>query len=130
MRPEAAACLTQSREDLITAQVNLDGERFYACVFFAHQAAEKALKALHVVNERSLAPRGHNLVDMARRLQAPESIMEDARELNPEYFTTRYPDAAVGVPAEMYSRASAVVHLDAARRILRWVESRLPSEPS
>lgn len=130
MRDETRAWLAQAAEDERTADFNLGGGRFYASVFFSQQATEKILKALFIHTQGSLPPKNHDLVSLARALQAPEAIMEEVRELNPEYFTTRYPDAAVGIPADMYSAQSAQKHLDAARRVMRWARSRLPSAPS
>lgn len=48
MRPETELWWKQAIEDLETARVNLNAQRYYACVFFAHQAAEKSLKALFI----------------------------------------------------------------------------------
>lgn len=125
MREEAASWLAQAREDLTTAEYNRQGGRYYAAVFFAQQAAEKALKALYVQAMNDLAPKTHNMVRLAKVLGAPEEVVEAAIELNPEYFTTRYPDAAVGIPAEMFSDRSAAVHLQAAKVVLEWVQSKL-----
>jgi HEPN domain-containing protein len=67
VRLEAERLLVQAEEDLVTATVFLKEERFYAAAFFAHQAAEKALKALHI--QRLLAfPRSHDLLSLAERL--------------------------------------------------------------
>ncbi|HEX6972570.1 MAG TPA: HEPN domain-containing protein [Limnochordia bacterium] len=125
MREEAASWLAQADEDLATADYNLQGGRFYAAVFFAQQAAEKALKGLFIEAMNDLPPKTHNIVRLARQLGGTEDVLEAAIELNPEYFTTRYPDAAVGIPAEMFSQKSAAVHLEAARVIMQWVRSRL-----
>ncbi|MFN7182334.1 MAG: HEPN domain-containing protein, partial [Planctomycetota bacterium] len=45
MRKEAQDCLRQAEEDLLTAELNIKIERYYASVFFSQQCAEKALKA-------------------------------------------------------------------------------------
>jgi hypothetical protein len=54
MREEAANNWAQAQEDLETARILLEAERFYASVFFSQQAAEKALKALHMQKKREL----------------------------------------------------------------------------
>ena len=51
--------------------------------------------------------------------------MSDLRLLNPEYATSRYPDAANGVPAENYDERRANMLLQAAERVQRWVTSAL-----
>jgi hypothetical protein len=54
MREEAANNWAQAQEDLETARILLEAERFYASVFFSQQAAEKALKALHMQKKREI----------------------------------------------------------------------------
>lgn len=129
MRDETRSWLAQAREDLETSKF-LATSRYYAAVFFAQQAAEKALKALYIEVCRDFPPKNHNLVELCRALTAPPEIVEAARELNPEYFTTRYPDAAVGIPADMYSEQSARVHLEACEKVMAWTESLLSSVDS
>ena len=45
---EAARWLDRAEKDLDDARFNLVNNRFEVAAFLAHQAAEKALKALHV----------------------------------------------------------------------------------
>ncbi|MGB9776112.1 MAG: HEPN domain-containing protein [Anaerolineae bacterium] len=125
MREEIRNTWIQAQEDFKTAQVLLETGRFYASVFFSQQAAEKALKALWMEARREM-PRTHNLVALARALNAPESVLEAARELTPDYVITRYANAAHGVPAEMYSQQSAQAHLDYAAEVLEWTRKQWP----
>ncbi len=125
MREEIANTWIQAQEDLKTAEVLLETGRFYASVFFSQQAAEKALKALYMHLKNEL-PRSHNLVALARALDAPEAVMEAARELAPDYIVTRYANAAHGIPAEMYSERSAREHLNYAKEVLEWTRKSLP----
>ena len=113
--------LLQAGEDLKTAELLLEHGRYYASVFFSQQTTEKALKALYVYTKRE-SPRTHNLVDLAEMLNSPQNILEAAMELNPDYVTTRYVNAANGVPAKMYSQKSAETHLDYAREVLVWTK--------
>src|SRR5262245_15505439 len=100
----------QARADLATATTLLDAGVYYASVFFSQQAAEKGLKAA-AVDRQHRCPRGHNLVQIANSLNAPVDIMNAAAELNPEFLLTRNPDSVSGVPAQMYDKASARLHL-------------------
>jgi len=115
----------QAREDLKTAEANLPNGRFYASVFFSQQAGEKALKALFIELKRRLPPKGHNMIRLCHELSAPSRVLEAAMELNPEYTVARYPNAAHGIPAEMYNASSAKIHLDAAKVIISWVGGSL-----
>lgn len=46
MRKEVSLLWEQALEDIDTAKKLIEVEKYYAAVFFAEQAAEKALKAL------------------------------------------------------------------------------------
>ncbi|MDR7551298.1 MAG: HEPN domain-containing protein, partial [Armatimonadota bacterium] len=65
------------------------------------------------------------LVELGRVLAVPEEVLSDLRLLNPEYATSRYPDAANGVPAENYDERRATALLQAAERVQRWVTEAL-----
>ncbi|MFQ6043955.1 MAG: HEPN domain-containing protein [Candidatus Poribacteria bacterium] len=126
MREEIQNTWMQSEEDLKTAELIIEIGRFYASVFFSQQAAEKALKALYIYQKR-LLPKTHNIVELASDLGAPDEVIEACQELNPDYVTTRYVDAANGVPAQMYSRRSAITHLEYAKTVIAWTQQHLPS---
>jgi HEPN domain-containing protein len=129
MREEIRNTWMQSEEDFRTAELNIDIGRFYASVFFSQQAAEKALKALHI-HQKKLLPKTHNIVALASDLGAPDEVIEACQELNPDYVTTRYVDAANGVPAKMYSHNSANTHLEYAKTVIAWTKQHLPSSES
>lgn len=126
MREEIQNTWIQSEEDLKTAELIIEVGRFYASVFFSQQAAEKALKALYIY-QKKLLPKTHNIVALASDLGAPDEVIEACQELNPDYVTTRYVNAANGVPAQMYSRNSAITHLEYARTVMAWTQQHLPS---
>ena len=124
MRQEVRDNWRQAQEDLTTARVLQKGKRYYGCVFFCQQAAGKALKSLYVFS-LSRSPTTHNLIELSRDLEAPEAVITAARELNPDYLTSRYVDAANGVPADMYDERSAETHISFAEEILAWVERKI-----
>ena len=111
----------QCRADIATATTLLDAGVYYASVFFSQQAAEKALKAA-VVDRQGRSPKGHNLIQIANSLEAPVEIMNAAAELNPEFLLARNPDSADGVPAQMYDKGSARLHLRCANDIVEWAK--------
>ncbi|MBC7248908.1 MAG: HEPN domain-containing protein [Anaerolineae bacterium] len=125
MRRETELWLRQAQADFATAKQLLDDGIYYASVFFAHQSAEKALKALWIHRKAELAPWTHNLVSLVRELGGGEALVDDAAELAPEYILTRYPTPEVALPQELYSRRSAEVHLQAAQRIVGWVREEI-----
>ena len=112
---------SQARADLATAVTLLDAGVYYASVFFSQQAAEKALKGA-TIDKQGRCPKGHNLIQMSNNLNAPVDVMNAAAELNPEFLLTRNPDSADGVPAQMYDKGSARLHLRCANDIVEWAK--------
>lgn len=111
--------LAQADEDLRTAEYNLEGEMLDAAAFYAQQAAEKALKAVHLGSEGRLT-RTHDLVALGRRVDAPEDLLERCKILSPAYFYTRYPDVA-GIDAIDEDVPELVEH---AKEVVSWARSR------
>jgi HEPN domain-containing protein len=112
----------QARADMATAITLLDAGVYYASVFFSQQAAEKALKGA-TIDKQGRCPKGHNLIQMANGLNAPVDVMNAAAELTPEFLLTRNPESAEGVPAQMYDKGSARLHLRCANDIVDWAKT-------
>jgi len=110
---------------LNAAEQNLRSRLYYVCAFFSQQAAEKALKALYIEVKLEPQPRTHDLTELGRSLEVPADIMDSLIELNPEFVVTRYPDAANGIPAQMYNERIASSHLDHARKVIEWARAKL-----
>ena len=119
--------LETAEHELREASGSLSAGSFQSAAFFAHQAAEVALKALWIHEADGLPPRTHNLVDMAEHLDAPEEILAIVRDLNPLYAATRYPDVANGNPAKNYDRSNASRALTGAEEVYQWCSRRLRS---
>jgi len=127
MRKETLRLWQQALHDLDTGEKLLGIETYYASVFFAEQAAEMALKALHIEKRRKMEFT-HDLTEIAHALDAPGEIARAAAELSPDYVTTRYPNAANAVPAKLYDARSAKQHLVYGRRVVQWVRKELGSK--
>ncbi len=122
-RPESLEWLKAAEDDLEDARTLLRAGRYAGAAFHAHQAAEKALKALIIELRREVPPRIHNLIALARHLSIDdEDILEALRRLNPHYRISRYPDAANGVPMEVYSESIASELLELAERVVAWAK--------
>ncbi len=127
MRRETSRLWEQAWHDLDTAEKLLKVEVYYASVFFAEQAAEKALKALFL-EKRKRMEFTHDLIELAETLDAPDEIVQAAAELSPDYVITRYPNAANAIPARLYNVNSAQMHLDYAERVIKWAKKELGLE--
>ncbi len=120
--------LRAAEDDLEDARILLEAGRYAGAAFHAHQAVEKALKAAIIALRGEVPPRIHNLLRLAEILGVDdEKILEALRRLNPHYRVARYPDAANGVPMEVYSRPIASELLELARSVVDWVRERLSS---
>ena len=124
MRGEALRWLGEAEWDLETARILHREKRYNAAAFYAHQAAEKAAKALlYSVNE---APWGHSVRVLLERYfeargEASEDLLRHARELDRHYIPSRYPNAhPAGTPHEAYDEETSRSALDAAEKIVRY----------
>ncbi len=121
MRIEAERLIKQAERDLENAGKNVGIEAFEVAAFLAEQAVEKFLKAAWTVVKREDAPRTHSLTELGDRPGAPAGLRRHLVSLNADYTTARYPDAANGVPYEVYDRETAEAKVAAAEEILKWL---------
>lgn len=96
----------------------------WAC-FKAHQAAEKAIKALlwGLGNPQV----GHSLNILLVKLseligEVPETILEFSARLNKYYIPTRYPDVwSEGIPEEQYTMKESQEAISMVEDVIKWV---------
>ncbi len=125
MRQEASRWLSEALWDLDTARILHREKRYNAAAFFAHQAAEKASKALlYHVNE---APWGHSIRELLERFfermkeRSSERLMSLARELDRHYIPSRYPDVhPAGTPHEAYDEEASLRAIKAAEEVVEY----------
>jgi len=124
MRIEIQNWWKQAQADLTSSQNCMNSGDFYLSVFSSQQATEKALKALSLLLFKEI-PQGHSIIYLAQKVKLPSGLFSGVRDLNPEYLTTRYPDIAAGVPAELYDEKIARKHHQTAEKVLQWVEKQI-----
>ena len=112
--------IAKAEQDFDTAQFNLKGRKVEAGVFFLHQCAEKALKALSIKKLKELL-KTHDLLLLARKLNAPENITNYCKKLSPAYQYTRYPEVA----SEEELDAKSEDFSNYTKEILKWVKKNL-----
>lgn len=125
MQEETKNWWRQAQADIKTAKDNIASKNFYASVFFAQQAAEKSLKALYIQLNGSFPPKTHDLVELCRKVIAPQEVILVAGGLTITYLSSHYPGLAPKIPADFYNKEKAVSHLKEAKVILQWVKSRI-----
>jgi len=123
VRREALDWYEGSLVDLEEARSALREGRYNWCLFAAHQAVEKALKAAYIALKRALPPRTHDLVRLVREVgvELPEDLRRSVAELSPYYTVARYPNAGMERPWESIERGTAERLLRAAERVVREV---------
>ncbi len=100
------------------------GDHAWAC-FAAQQAAEAALKALHL--HRGQVAWGHSIIDLLDTLpveaKPADALFEKGRTLDKYYIPTRYPDVhPAGPAARHYTAQEAWGAVRAAREVLEHCE--------
>lgn len=108
-----------SLSDLKTAEYNLEGGLLNAAAFYAQQAAEKALKALQIAKLGKFE-RTHDLVYLAKSINAPAEILRLCELIAPFYTVTRYPNAEVPFDKR---KVSSVVKTS--REVVEWARRNL-----
>lgn len=117
--------LEQARANLVHAQHSLEvGDYAWAC-FAAHQAAEAAVKALHL--RMGQVAWGHSVGDLLESLPdevRPEpSWIQRVSVLDRFYIPTRYPDAHPSGPAaKHYTYRDAEEAIALAREVVEFGE--------
>jgi HEPN domain-containing protein len=113
---------TGSAEDLAAAESLLEKGHWRHCLFFAHLALEKMLKA-HVVHAtRADPPRIHNLVRLARMagLKPNDAQEKFLRRFDLYQLEGRYPDSQQVV----LNAGLAREELQKAAEILQWLKTQ------
>ena len=133
MRWEARRWFSEALWDLDTAKILHREKRFNAAAFYAHQAGEKAVKALlYYANE---APWGHSVRELLERYfekmggEPDSELMNCARELDRHYIPSRYPNAhPSGTPHEAYDEEISLRALKAAEKVIDFFREKLGEE--
>lgn len=118
----------QAERDLNLARLARDAACHEWACFAAHQAAEKAVKALHLAHGQEAW--GHVVARLIQELPEPlrpgPDLLEKARVLDGYYVPTRYPNGhPEGPPFEHYGPLQSELALEYAGEILAFVRDRL-----
>lgn len=120
--------MKQAERDLEQARESrASGRHEWAC-FASHQAAEKAVKALHL--KLGQEAWGHMVAKLLSELpdlvQLPAALLEKAKVLDNFYVPTRYPNAhPEGAPFEHYGRLQSEEAISYASEIIEFVRAQM-----
>jgi HEPN domain-containing protein len=118
MRDDVKIWIDEAEENLVTAKLLYEGERFKDVAFYCQQIAEKSLKALQV-NKLNRFDKIHDLIRLAQTVGAGKEIIEDCSALVGYYADSRYP------VTKMVNEEEAKDLLDKCEGVLEWVKSNL-----
>lgn len=126
MANRARDWFAQAEKDVGLARLVADsGSHEWAC-FAAQQAAEKAVKALHLFLGQEAW--GHMVAQLLRELpiDVTEDLVERAQVLDMNYVPSRYPNGhPEGAPFENYGSRQSREAIDHADKILAFVRDAM-----
>lgn len=109
----------RAKKDFKAAKDSFNTSNFEWSCFQSQQSAEKALKALQIKKTQKFS-KIHDLVLLARKLNAPGRIINICSFINPSYTDTRYPDLS-----RIYTDEDAQNLLNKTKELLEWIEKNL-----
>ena len=121
----------QAERDLEQARDSRDAQRHEWACFAAQQAAEKAVKALHL--NRNQEAWGHVIArllgELPDDLQVPSGLIDKARVLDNAYIPPRYPDSyPEGAPYEHFGPLQSEEALTYAGEIVAFVRAHMAGQ--
>jgi HEPN domain-containing protein len=125
MRIEVTRLVKQAERDLENARKNIGIEAYEVAAFLAEQAVEKYLKAYWMSSKKEAAPHTHSLTELGDALGVPAALRKHLVNLTADYTTSRYPDAANGIPYEVYDRETAEQKVSAGEAVIAWLRTRM-----
>ena len=128
MANRAGDRLSQAARDLEQAEDSRRAGRHEWACFASQQAAEKAVKALHL--HRGQEAWGHVIAKLLRELpesvRVPEDLIEKGQVLDNFYIPPRYPNShPEGPPFEHYGRLHSDEAVRYAREIIEFARSQM-----
>ena len=125
MRVEVERLIKQASRDLENARKNLNIEAYEVSSFLAQQSVEKYLKSLWIYLRKENPPTTHTLTELGQGIGIPEKLKHNLANLTPDYTVSRYPDAANGVPYEMYDQETAESKVLLAEEVILWIRAKI-----
>lgn len=128
MTNRAQDWLRQALRDLEQADDSRGAGRHEWACFASHQAAEKAVKALHLANGQEAW--GHVVAKLLRelpaRVAAADSLVEKGKVLDNFYVPSRYPNShPAGAPFEHYGTLQSDEAIRYAREIIDYCRTEM-----
>ena len=125
--------LRQANRDFEQAMDSRHAQRHEWACFAAQQAAEKAVKALHLhVGQKAWGNVIAQLLEeLPETVDVPELLIEKGRVLDNFYIPSRYPNGhSTGAPFEHYGPLQSEVAVRHAHEIIEFTRAQIPGDTS
>jgi HEPN domain-containing protein len=113
----------QASHDLEMAEKNIEIEGYDVASFLAHQALEKLLKCILIL-EGTNFPKTHKLDRLAELLGLPLGIIDKILDLTEDYTFSRYPDASIEIPYLQYDSEISERKVGIAKEVFELLKER------
>ncbi len=128
MQDRSGDWIRQAEADLVHAQKACHSGSYEWACFAAHQAAEKAVKALHLrLGQEAQGNMVRSLLEeLPEGVSVSRQLLEKARVLDNFYIPTRYPNAhPSGAPADHYGSLQSDQGISYACAIIEFCRSQM-----
>ena len=128
MANRAGDWFSQAQRDMEQAEDSRKNERHEWACFAAQQAAEKAIKALHlqIGQEASGHVVARLLSELPGKMRVPQELVEKGHILDNFYIPARYPNShPEGAPYEHYGPLQSEEAIKYAREIIEFVRIQM-----
>lgn len=113
----------QAKHDLEMAERNIQIEGYDVAAFLAHQAVEKLLKSILIVEGKEV-PKTHKLDKLGQLLTLQSEVVDKILDLTEDYALSRYPDISLEVPYLEYDKEIAERKVTIAKEIFEILKNR------
>ncbi|MBI4288150.1 MAG: HEPN domain-containing protein [Chloroflexi bacterium] len=129
MSGRQADWIRQAERDIEHARRSIEAKDYEWACFAAHQAAEKAVKAVY--QKIGAEAWGHSITVLLTELPGKRkstTLLDASKELDRHYIGTRYPDFhSTGAPGDYYTRKDAERAVGNAQRVIDYCKDILLS---
>ena len=112
--------IKEAEDNMVTARILNQNERYKDSAYYCHQVVEKTLKAVQIKELRRF-DMVHDLVKLAKSVNAPKDIVVDCEKLTKYYIPARYPVSKRIVLGEKDSENGIKI----AEEVIEWAMSIL-----
>lgn len=114
--------LDKAKDDLRVSESNFKIKELSVAAIFCQQSVEKALKAVYIKKHKQLAPKTHDILFLATKVDLPDNLADEVDSLTDVYMESRYPDIkeTIKLKEENVSK-----FIKSAKKVLEWCEKQI-----